>query len=516
LSPDTHPSAVPGNGVKTTGDQQGSAHGQERISTASSAGTGRMLALLTLGLAILLVVGFGIAYGVHRRTEAAAQRSADRAADAKAAVDVVSVEPTPNSYPLTLPGQTAGWYQSTIFARVDGYIQSWSADIGDRVKEGQTLAIIDTPELDQELDAAQAKVAASEAQVDVVESEVSIAKLTYDRWWNSPKGVVSEQERQEKKASYDSAQANLAEAKAQAQLDQADVGRYTAMKKFQRVTAPYDGIITARHVDLGDLVNAGSSASTSPLYGLAQSNIIRVFVDVPQKAAAAIVVGLPAHANSDQYPGRTFSGKVARSSMSIDPQTRTERVEVDIPNADLTLVPGMYVQVTFELNQRGLLEVPAAAILFRPTGLQVAVVDSDGKVQFTPITIAKDNGDTVELATGVKPGDRVALNISSAISPGQEVEAIEDSNGLSATPANPSPSASSPAQAALQPADGPSPAVHEPMRDSGVQPPAPAKAPLAAKLAANAAVDPATTSPSQTSHDLTTDRNAGAAAVLNR
>jgi RND family efflux transporter MFP subunit len=398
---------------------------ENRISTDYAPGTGRFL-LLGVGLLIVLLgIGFIVAFLVHRHDAEAADRAAWAIADAKVTVDVVSAEPTPNSYPLVLPGETAGWYQSTIYARVDGYIGSWSADIGDRVKQGQVLAIIETPDLDQQLQAARAKAAASESQVHVVESDVSIAKLTYDRWRDSPKGVVSEQEREEKKATYDSAVARLAEAKAQARLDEADVGRFSALEEFKKVTAPYDGVITARRIDIGDLISAGSSASTTPLYSIAQSNLIRVFVDVPQRAAAEMVVGLPAHAASNQFPNRIFRGKVARSSMSLDPRTRTQRTEVDIPNADLSLVPGMYVQVTFELNQRGLVQVPAAAILFQPSGLQVAVVGPDNKVEFRPVTVAKDDGDTVELASGVSPGDRVALNISSAVLPGEQVNAVE-------------------------------------------------------------------------------------------
>jgi multidrug efflux pump subunit AcrA (membrane-fusion protein) len=149
-----------------------------------------------------------------------------------------------------------------------------------------------------------------------------------------------------------------------------------------------------------------------------------------------MVVGLPAHATSNQFSSRIFSGKVARSSMSLDPHTRTQRTEVDIPNADLGLVPGMYVKVTFELNQQGLVEVPAAAILFRPTGLQVAAVGADNKIEFRPVTVAKDDGDTVELSSGVGPGDRVALNISSAVLPGEEVNAVEEENDHAA-PAQP-------------------------------------------------------------------------------
>ncbi len=412
----------------------GDASDHHRIKTDYSPKTGRTLAIATGVLALMLIVGFAIAFAVRGHREQLAVDQASAVADAKETVDVVDVRPTAASYPLTLPGQTAGWYQSTIFARVDGYIANWTADIGDRVKQGQVLATIDTPEMDQQLNAARAKAAASDAQISVAESNVSIAKLTYDRWRDSPKGVVSDQEREEKKAAYDSASAHLAEAKAQATLDQADVGRYAAMQAFKKVTAPYDGVITGRHVDVGDLVTAGSSASTSSLYSIAQSNVIRVFVDVPQKAAASMVVGLPAYAGSDQYPGRKFEGKVARAAMSIDPQTRTERTEVDIPNDDLTLVPGMYVQVAFELNQHGTMEVPAAAILFRPGGLQVAVVDRNNKIDFRSITVAKDNGDTVELASGVHSGERVAININSDISAGQEVTVVEDPNDTAAVP----------------------------------------------------------------------------------
>ncbi len=399
---------------------------QNRVSTEYPPRTGRILIWGAGALVILLAIGFVIAFFVRRHDNAIADDRATAAADAKVTLDVVTVQPSPRNYPLSLPGETAGWYQSTIYARVDGYIGSWSADIGDRVTQGQVLATIETPELDQQLNAARAKAAASEAQVQVAESQVSITKLTYDRWKDSPQGVVSEQEREEKKADYDSAVARLLEAKAQAQLDEADVGRYSAFEAFKQVTAPYDGVITARRIDIGDLISAGSGANTTPLYSIAQSNLIRVFVDVPQRAAADMVVGLTANATGNQFPDRIFHGKVARSSMSLDTRTRTQRTEVDIPNPDLSLIPGMYVQVVFELNQRGLVQVPAAAILFRPSGLEVAVVDSENKVEFRPVAIAKDDGDTVELAGGVSAGDRVALNISSAVASGEEVTVIDD------------------------------------------------------------------------------------------
>ena len=464
------------------------AAGQGRISTDAAPRTGRVLAFVVAALVVVLAIGFGVAFAAHHHTEAMAARAAGDARDAKDAVDVVAVRGTGGHYPLSLPGQTAGWYQSTIFARVDGYIGSWSADIGDRVKQGQVLATIDTPELDQQLNAAKAKADASDAQVAVAQSNESIAKLTYDRWRDSPRGVVSEQEREEKKAEYTSAVAHLAEAKAQAQLDRADVGRYQALEAFRNVTAPYEGVITARHVDIGDLVTLGSSASTSPLYSVAQSNVMRIFVDVPQKAAADMTVGLPAHATSDQYPGRLFSGKVARSAMSIDAQTRTERVEVDVPNADLTLVPGMYVQVTFELNQHGLLEVPAAAILYRPDGLHVAVVRPDGRVQIQAVTVAKDDGEVVELASGVNVGDKVALNISSAITPGQQVTAVDDDQDHPTPP--PPPEVPAPVEPLTAPPPGHAPADRVPAPNSGTHPPAPAKAPAPGPSGPGRTVEP--------------------------
>ena len=428
------------------------AHGRPpQVSTTSAPGTGRRLAFVAGGLAAILLLGFIIAFAVRQHHENVAKQVAMASADARLVVDVATVQPTAKSYPLELPGQTAGWYQSTIFARVDGYVGSWTSDIGDRVKQGQVLAKIDTPELDQQLNAARAKAAFSAAQEAVAESNVSIAKLTNERWRESPKGVVSEQEREEKQATYEEAVARLTAAKAQTRLDEAEAGRYAALEAFKNVAAPYDGVITGRHIDVGDLVSAGSSASNNSLYSIAQSDRIRVFVDVPQKAAGDMLDGLGAQVTSDQFPGRVFEGKLARSAMSIDTQTRTQRTEVDVPNPDLKLVPGMYLNVTFQLNQRGLLEVPAAAILFRSAGLQVAVVDRTGRVDFRPVTVAKDNGDTVVLASGVNPGDQVALNLSSAVTAGELVTPAADSDNAHPVAAPPAPQGRAPAPSPLPP-----------------------------------------------------------------
>ena len=405
------------------------------ISTEPAVKTGRWLAIAAAAVAVLLVAGFALAYAVRGRAERSARAGADDAAAVVPAVEVVAVESAPHTAPLTLPGQTAGWYQSTLYARVDGYIDHWTADIGDPVKAGQTLATIATPDLDQQQAAARAKAAASDAAVAVARSNADIGRLTYERWRDSPKGVVSEQEREEKHATATAAVARLAEAQAQAKLDAANVERFAALESFRNVTAPYDGVITARKVDVGNLVTAGSSANTTSLYSLAQVATIRVFVDVPQNAAAGVRDGVDAAVTTGAVPGRTFRGRVARSAHSVDPATRTERVEIDVPNADRALVPGLYVTATFELPQPGLARIPAAAVLFRPDGLDVAVVAADGTVSVRPITVARDDGETLEVSAGVAAGDRVALNLSHAVGDGDKVRPV--GNGLAPRPPEP-------------------------------------------------------------------------------
>jgi len=188
------------------------------------------------------------------------------------------------------------------------------------------------------------------------------------------------------------------------------------------VKAPFDGTITERKIDVGNLVTAGSGSTTTPMYRMAQTDPLRIFVEVPQSAAGELMnSGVPAEIRATGVVGDVFSGKIARSAESMNPQARTMKVEVDMPNADHKLVPGMYVDVAFNLPARGLVEVPAAALLFRSSGTQVAHVDDNDKVAFQNVSIARDNGSLVELSSGVKPGDRLVLNISSQIAAGQTV-----------------------------------------------------------------------------------------------
>jgi RND family efflux transporter MFP subunit len=341
-------------------------------------------------------------------------------------VDIVTARPATLGQDLVLPGETAAWYETTIYARVNGYVAKWLVDIGDHVKKGQVLATIETPELDAELEAARAQLRASEAQVGARKAEAEFSKTTNERWRDSPKGVVSEQERESKKADYESSEARLYAANAQVNLDKSKVDQYNALTEFKQVKAPFDGTITERKIDIGNLVTAGSGSTTTPLYRMAQTDPLRIFVDVPQSASGELMnAGAPAEIRATGAVGGVFSGKIARSAESINAQARTMRVEVDMPNANHALVPGMYVTIAFRLPPRGLVEVPAAALIFRASGTQVAQVDASGKIQFDDVVIARDNGSLVELASGVQRGDKLVLNISSQIASGQKVAVNE-------------------------------------------------------------------------------------------
>jgi RND family efflux transporter MFP subunit len=396
----------------------------QAVRTDFDPGTALRLKKAALIAGGLLVAAFIIARAERYLKDRRVAEEAQQAASLTPVVDVVEAQPVGKVQRFSLPGQTAAWHASTIFARVNGYVGEWYVDIGDRVNKGQVLVRIETPELDAQLAAAAAQLKAARAQVAVRKAEAALASSTYERWRDSPKGVVSEQEREEKRADYDSAVARLRSSEAEVALDQARVDQYTALSEFKQVTAPYEGVITERAIDIGNLVTAGSTAATTPLYVMTQNDPMRIFVDVPQSAASDLMHGqVPVQIGTNDGSRYRFTGQVARTSQALNPQARTLRVEVDIPNTAQQLIPGMYVQVGFELPPRGLVQIPAAALLLRSSGPQVARVDSSGTISFQKVTIARDEGSVVELGSGVAPGDRLALNVSSQITEGQKVEA---------------------------------------------------------------------------------------------
>jgi RND family efflux transporter MFP subunit len=383
--------------------------------TRTQVAAGLVLGVLLFTFIIVSCIHIFRAHDLAAETALAAAEPAE--------VDVATVKAAAATSPIALPGETAAWYQATIYARVDGYVSHWFVDIGDHVTAGQVLAVIDTPDLDAQLAAAKAEMGTAEANVKVREAQEDFAETTYVRWHDSPKGVVSEQEKADKKAGYESAEAALVAAQAEVKQAQGDVGKYMAFEEYKNVAAPFAGVITERHVDIGNLVTAGSTASTTMLYRMTQNDPIRVFVDVPQVAAPSMKVGSPVDVMTSGTGSRVFTGNITRTSDAVDPQSRTLKVEADLPNKDEALVPGLYVNVTFHGPTEGVLEVPAAAIMFRSQGTEVAVIEGD-RVQFRPVAITEDNGTTVDLASGVVPGDQIVVNINSQIADGDKVDVL--------------------------------------------------------------------------------------------
>lgn len=405
--------------------EESSTNGDAPLVQEYASSTGHWITVLALFVAVGLTGAFFAVSRIRARETFALDQQTRKNVATLPLVDVAPVKPGPAYKSLVLPGETAAWYRTTIYSRVNGYLADWKVDLGDRVKQSQVLAMIDTPDLDAQLDAARAELMAAQAQTKVQQADADFARTSYDRWRDSPKGVVSDQEREEKRAANDSSIAKLNAAIAKVAVDQAKVNGLATLTKFKNVTAPFNGIITDRRVDPGDLVTAGSSANTTPLFVIQQTDKIRIFTSAPQGVAARLSVGSPVKVTTADGTGRTYEGKVTRMTGSLDPHARTMLVEVVLPNADYVLSPGMYIRAEFQVAQTPSVQVPASAIIFRAKGPQVAVVGDDGTISFRDVTIASDDGDFIDLDSGVKVGEDVALNINSQISDGDKV-AIND------------------------------------------------------------------------------------------
>ncbi len=391
-----------------------------------SKGTGwRLFRAAAIGAAALLG-GFIYTHAERSQSEAKLAEDAARTAAEPPTVEVLTATPSDPLQTITLPGEAAAWDETTIYSRVNGYVSKWFVDIGDHVVAGESLATIETPELDAELVAAKAKLNVSVAQVAVKQSQADFAQITDARWRDSPKGVVSEEERDSKKAGKAEADANLNAARAQVELEQAEVDRLTALTGFKTVKAPFTGTIVQRHINTGDLVTAGSTSNTTSLYRLAQENPIRVFVHAPQSLASRLVENnATAEVTIGDQANSRLSGKVSRTAKSLDANSRTLRTEIDLPNPEHVLLPGMYVRVALQIQGEEAVQVPPAALQFHSGGPQVAVVDGNSNVEFRDITIASDDGALVAIRSGLKSGDRVIVNLSNQIVNGARVKIHE-------------------------------------------------------------------------------------------
>jgi RND family efflux transporter MFP subunit len=373
----------------------------------------RFLLPVTLAVFAAALLAIGIAPRLHASTALTEQVDAQR----YLAVEAVTPTRAPASQELLLPGSVMPYADASIYARTSGYIEHWYTDIGAKVKAGQTLADIQTPELDAQLRQAHADEANAKANY-------SFANSTAQRWQTMLRTQSVSQQDADAKTS-DSA-AKLAAW----QAAQANVARLTEMVSYEKVTAPFDGVITARNVNIGALVTAGGSpglaANAGELFHIEQTDRLRVYIDVPQNDASSVSPGTKVYLTTQQYPGRRFDAAVARSADSIDPVSRTLRVEVDVDNRDGALLPGAYAQVHLTLQTaHPALELPVSALLFRPDGVTVAVIGKDDTVQLKTVTIGRDFGTYVEVATGVDTTDRVINNPGDAISSGETVRVAQ-------------------------------------------------------------------------------------------
>jgi membrane fusion protein (multidrug efflux system) len=367
------------------------------------------------GLIVLAATALGLALcaGIWPRLDAQAALTRQTAALAVPAVQVTQPSAAAATQELVLPADIEAERQTPIFARTDGYLKSWSVDIGTHVKAGQLLAVIDAPEVDDQLRQARA-----DEQQALANSQ--LAQVTAQRWQQLLQtNSVSRQETDMKVSDAQAKQALLAST-------QANVGRLTQLQSYEKVCAPFDGVITARNTDVGALIQAGSAAGpVKELFDIATTSTLRVYVDVPQNDSAVSVDGIAAYLTLPQFPGRTFPGTIARNTGAINAVTRTLRVEVDIPNPGSTVLPGSYGQVHIALpTAHPGYALPVNTLLYRPQGVQVATVDPQGKVALKTLTLGRDFGTRIEVLTGLGPNDNVILNPSDSIAQGESVRVV--------------------------------------------------------------------------------------------
>ena len=357
---------------------------------------------------VLIVLALGAARTVISRM--ATGRALEQATSDHALMYVQTATPKASDTgpTLSLPGTLQGYVQSPIAARASGYLRKWYKDIGSKVEKGELLAEIETPEIDQQLSQAVAARAQAAASLD-------LAKSTVERWEAlRQRDAVSAQELDERRSAYTQAQANLAAA-------DANVERLRQLEGFKRIVAPFAGVITKRNVDVGDLIDAGSSSGGRALFLLAQTDPLRVYVNVPQAYSQLVRTGQKVVVTQAELRGQTFEGAVSRTSASIDSTTRTMQVEVLLANHDGTLLPGAFVQVALPLPATQALTVPTNALVIRGDGVRVAVVDNDGRVHLRTVRVGRYFGERVEVLDGLSGNEQLVLNPSDSLVEGDRV-----------------------------------------------------------------------------------------------
>ena len=391
----------------------------------------RIAALAGVAIAVLVVGG-----GIASRAANSKRLSQWTAANAQPVVTVTQPQPANGSAVLALPGRLEAYSRAPIYARVPGYLKSWQVDIGASVQAGQLLAEIEAPDLDQQLSQALADLLTARANA-------ALASTTAKRWQDLVKSdAVSLQD-------VDMKNGDLAAKTAIVKATKANVDRLEVMEGFKRITAPFDGIVTARATDVGALINAGSGKGLE-LFVISDTHKLRLYVSVPQNYAAQITAGTRAQMTVPERPGRTFTATVETTSQSVDPSSGSTLVELAVDNASGELVPGAFANVRFDLPLTSAsLSVPASALIFDSRGARVATLGADNRVVLEPVTIARDLGTVIEISSGLAATDRVIDSPPDGIGKGDQVRIAPGSTGGSMLAA-----ASSPAPAGAKPNEG--------------------------------------------------------------
>jgi RND family efflux transporter MFP subunit len=383
---------------------------------------------IAIGLGVLVVLGgaFAVTYIPMRHSRQTLEASTRRASTSVVRVEVVIPTVAASTRALSLPGSVHPLEETVIFPRANGYLRRWLVDIGDHVQEGQLLAEIDTPEIDQDLAQARAQLAQAQASLAQSEANRDFAQTDLERYRQlAPAGLASRQEFDQRQANERVSVANVSVARATVAAQRAAVDRLLQLKSFARVVAPFSGTIASRSVDRGALLTAGNS---TPLFRIVAMDPARVFVQLPQDVAPSVRPGLAARVTVREYAGRNFDGQVARAAGALDPASRTMNTEVRIPNTDGALISGMYADVAITLPvPHRVLELPATAVMSDSRGVRVQVVGPEGRMHFNPIVIERDTGATVQVATGLSGDERVIRVAVPSLTDGSSVDVVPPS-----------------------------------------------------------------------------------------
>jgi RND family efflux transporter MFP subunit len=386
----------------------------EQTLPLNDVGTGKRprKAWLVLAIAVIAVVTLLVS-GIWSRVKARTTLRAETAQAALPAVSVVSPKQTAPADEIILPGNVQPFITSPIYSRTNGYLKKWYFDIGAHVKQGQLLAVIETPEVDQQLQQARSNLLTAQANLELA----AITKTRYQGLLKS--NAVSQQDADNAVGTYNANTAIV-------QADKAAVEQYSALVSFEKIYAPFDGVITARNTDIGDLINSGSGAGVkTDLFHIAQPGKLRVYVNVPEEYSQGIKVGMTADLTLAEFPGRKFQGKLVRTAEDINVTTRTLLIEIDVDNPTGTLLTGSYAEVHLAVpTQASTFLLPVNALIFRSEGLRVATVKS-GKVVLSEVTPGHDFGTQIEIVSGLKPDDQVIVNPPDSIVSGQGVQIVQ-------------------------------------------------------------------------------------------